>query len=89
MNARELDSDALGVPKEQVASRVSASLEAHHLQKTYGARKVVQDVSLSVKRGEVVGTVGPQRGGQDHVVLHDRGFGARRCGMDHAGRGAH
>ena len=33
----------------------ASSLEAHHLQKSYGSRRVVHDVSLSVKRGEVVG----------------------------------
>ena len=34
-------------------------LEAKHLAKSYGSRKVVKDVSLSVQKGEVVGLLGP------------------------------
>ncbi len=39
-------------------------LEALHLEKSYGSRKVVKDVSLSVKKGEVVGLLGPNGAGK-------------------------
>ncbi len=40
------------------------SLIAENLQKTYGQRRVVDDVSLSVKRGEVVGLLGANGAGK-------------------------
>jgi lipopolysaccharide export system ATP-binding protein len=40
-----------------------SSLQARHLAKSYGSRKVVKDVSLSVKKGEVVGLLGPNLAG--------------------------
>ncbi|MEJ7931594.1 LPS export ABC transporter ATP-binding protein [Ramlibacter sp. AN1015] len=39
-------------------------LEARHLQKSYGSRKVVKDVTLSVAKGEVVGLLGPNGAGK-------------------------
>ena len=39
-------------------------LEARHLRKSYGSRKVVKDVSLSVAKGEVVGLLGPNGAGK-------------------------
>ena len=42
----------------------SGSLEAHHLQKFYGKRQVVKDVSLAVRTGEVVGLLGPNGAGK-------------------------
>ena len=39
-------------------------LEARHLQKSYGARKVVKDVHLAVAAGEVVGLLGPNGAGK-------------------------
>ena len=38
--------------------------EARHLQKSYGSRMVVHDVSISVKKGEVVGLLGPNGAGK-------------------------
>ena len=42
-------------------------LVAYHLGKTYGARNVVQDVSLAVRRGEAVGLLGPNGAGKTTV----------------------
>jgi lipopolysaccharide export system ATP-binding protein len=39
-------------------------LEAKGLQKAYGSRKVVKDVSLAVFKGEVVGLLGPNGAGK-------------------------
>jgi len=39
-------------------------LEARHLQKSYGSRMVVKDVTLTVKKGEVVGLLGPNGAGK-------------------------
>jgi lipopolysaccharide export system ATP-binding protein len=39
-------------------------LEALHLQKAYGSRKVVHDVSIAVSKGEVVGLLGPNGAGK-------------------------
>src|SRR5690606_29126772 len=39
-------------------------LQARHLRKSYSGRQVVRDVSLSVRKGEVVGLLGPNGAGK-------------------------
>ncbi len=46
------------------AETTESRLEARHLEKSYGSRKVVHDVSISVKKGEVVGLLGPNGAGK-------------------------
>ncbi len=43
---------------------MSALLEAHNLCKTYGGRKVVSGVGLTVSQGEIVGLLGPNGAGK-------------------------
>jgi lipopolysaccharide export system ATP-binding protein len=42
----------------------NSTLSVRHLQKSYGARRVVQDVSLEVVSGEVIGLLGPNGAGK-------------------------
>ena len=42
----------------------SSTLSVRHLQKSYGVRRVVQDVSLEVVSGEVIGLIGPNGAGK-------------------------
>ncbi len=46
------------------AAASASRLEVCHLQKAYGKRRVVKDVSLTVLKGEVVGLLGPNGAGK-------------------------
>lgn len=55
----------LRTPARRAATQPEISrLEAKGLQKAYGSRKVVKDVSLAVFKGEVVGLLGPNGAGK-------------------------
>ena len=45
----------------------TSRLEAEHLAKSYGARRVVHDVHLAVGAGEVVGLLGPNGAGKTTI----------------------
>ncbi len=46
------------------AAATADGLQVQHLQKSYVGRRVVQDVSISVNKGEVVGLLGPNGAGK-------------------------
>ena len=48
----------------RAAHAQTGRLVALHLQKSYGSRRAVQDVSLEVLKGEVVGLLGPNGAGK-------------------------
>lgn len=56
--------DKLTARIDETASDHPNGLFASHLQKTYGRRKVVDDVSISVDEGEIVGLLGANGAGK-------------------------
>jgi len=46
-------------PVSKEENRMTAIVEARHLQKTYGKIRAVDDVSFEIKEGEIFGLLGP------------------------------
>lgn len=47
-------------------------LQAENLVKQYKKRRVVNDMSLEVEQGEIVGLLGPNGAGENNNFLYDR-----------------
>jgi lipopolysaccharide export system ATP-binding protein len=58
------DEQAMDIAPEITRPPTESMLEARHLKKFYGSREVVKDVSLTVRKGEVVGLLGPNGAGK-------------------------
>jgi lipopolysaccharide export system ATP-binding protein len=58
------DTQLSQAPSRTDAGQCVSRLEVSHLQKFYGSRKAVKDVSLAVCKGEVVGLLGPNGAGK-------------------------
>ncbi len=52
------------VPVRASGEHCQSRLSVNHLQKFYGSREVVKDISLTVCKGEVVGLLGPNGAGK-------------------------
>ncbi|VDY37596.1 ABC transporter ATP-binding protein [Salmonella enterica subsp. arizonae] len=53
-----------------------ATLTAKNLAKAYKGRRVVEDVSLTVNSGEIVGLLGPNGAGKNYHLLYGRRYRA-------------
>ncbi len=62
--ARALEARHASRAASSIVEPSATSLAAFHLQKTYGKRRVVDDVSLHVEQGEVVGLLGANGAGK-------------------------
>ena len=68
-------------------------LEARHLSKSYGAVRVVDDLSVSLREGEALGVVGPNGAGKTTMLNLITGTvrptrAGRLRGRRHLSRGA-
>lgn len=59
---------------------VHSVIEIHHLTKCYGAKKALDDISFSVKRGEIMGFLGPNGAGKSTTMNIITGYIAASSG---------
>ena len=72
------------MPAESVATAPDIAIEVKGLTKSFGARKVVDDLTLSVQRGRILGFLGPNGSGKTTTIrmlcgLLTPDFGEGRC----------
>ncbi len=65
--APSLGPRGFSVPVARKPANEAGLLAAYSLGKTYGKRRVVEDVSINVRRGEAVGLLGPNGAGKTTV----------------------
>ncbi|CAJ0871306.1 putative multidrug ABC transporter ATP-binding protein YbhF [freshwater sediment metagenome] len=56
------------MPAESVATAPDIAIEVKGLTKSFGARKVVDDLTLSVQRGRILGFLGPNGSGKTTTI---------------------
>ena len=68
MSSKRPPSTSPGAPAATVGAAVETAglLSTDRLVKSYRKRRVVNEVSIRVAAGEIVGLLGSQRGRQDH-----------------------
>jgi lipopolysaccharide export system ATP-binding protein len=54
----------IDIEEPKTATKTTSTLRSEHLVKTYGKRRVVDDVSIEVQEGEIVGLLGPNGAGK-------------------------
>jgi lipopolysaccharide export system ATP-binding protein len=54
----------IDIEESKTATKTTSTLRSEHLVKTYGKRRVVDDVSIEVQEGEIVGLLGPNGAGK-------------------------
>ncbi len=63
-NQLSADSDAAAIDSPVEPERMSSKLQTFEISKTYRGRRVVDDLSIFVEQGEVVGLLGPNGAGK-------------------------
>ena len=61
---KPIDEDAALLPTRPMPERGSVLLEVNNLHKQFGGLVAVNDVSFTVKAGEIVGLIGPNGAGK-------------------------
>lgn len=63
-----LDNSNAGIPQKPPNREEDIAVEVQHLHKKYGSIEAVNDVTFSVKKGEIFGIIGPNGAGKTTTV---------------------